>query len=116
MWQQIPADQRGRAVVFTGNYGEAGAIDRYGSALGLPPAYSGHMSFHAWGPPPDTQNGPLLFVHTASASPLASFTRCRVLRTIELGLDTREQHAVVELCGGTTAPWSTIWPALQKYS
>ena len=30
------------AVTSTSNYGEAGAIDRYGPALGLPAAYSGH--------------------------------------------------------------------------
>ena len=29
------------AVILTGDYGEAGAIDRYGPALGLPQAYSG---------------------------------------------------------------------------
>src|SRR5205814_767925 len=39
--------------IFTSNYGEAGAIDRYGPALGLPPAYSGHNAFGYWGPPPD---------------------------------------------------------------
>lgn len=32
----------GTPVIFTANYGEAGAIDRYGPSLGLPPAYSGH--------------------------------------------------------------------------
>jgi hypothetical protein len=29
---------RRRPVIFTANYGEAGAIDRYGPALGLPPS------------------------------------------------------------------------------
>ena len=33
-----PPEQRASAVVLTGNYGEAGAIDRYGPALGLPRA------------------------------------------------------------------------------
>lgn len=41
-----------RAVIVAGNYGEAGAIDRYGPALGLPPAYSGHNAYGDWGPPP----------------------------------------------------------------
>jgi len=41
------------AVLFTSNYGEAGALDRYGPALGLPPAYSAHNAFVDWGPPPD---------------------------------------------------------------
>jgi 4-amino-4-deoxy-L-arabinose transferase-like glycosyltransferase len=41
----------GRPVIFTSNYGEAGAIDRYGPHLGLPRAYSGHNGFSEWGPP-----------------------------------------------------------------
>lgn len=32
----------GPVVIFTRNYGEAGAVDRYGPAMGLPRAYSGH--------------------------------------------------------------------------
>jgi len=31
--------------VLTGNYGEAGAIDRYGSDYGLPQVYSGANTF-----------------------------------------------------------------------
>ena len=33
-----------------GNYGEAAAIDIYGSRLGLPPAISGHNNYWIWGP------------------------------------------------------------------
>src|SRR4029079_3449090 len=43
--------ERETAVIFTGNYGEAGAIDRYGPALGLPRAYSGHNSLARFGIP-----------------------------------------------------------------
>jgi hypothetical protein len=42
-----------RAVIFTFNYGEAGAIDRYGPGLGLTHAYSGHNAYGDWEPPPD---------------------------------------------------------------
>ena len=41
------------AVIRTRNYGEAGAIDRYGPALGLPSAFSGHNVYGEWGPPRD---------------------------------------------------------------
>lgn len=44
-----------RSVILTRNYGEAGAIDRNGPRLGLPPAYSGHNGYWEWGPPPDTR-------------------------------------------------------------
>lgn len=45
----LPADEQTRACVFAGNYGEAGAIDHFRSALGLPIAISGHNSYWLWG-------------------------------------------------------------------
>jgi 4-amino-4-deoxy-L-arabinose transferase-like glycosyltransferase len=39
-------------AILTGNYGQAGAIDRYGPAFGLPRAFSGHNGYAAWGRPP----------------------------------------------------------------
>src|SRR5262249_58451974 len=38
VYHALPVQERARAVIFTANYGEAGAIDRYGPALGLPHA------------------------------------------------------------------------------
>jgi len=46
----LPAAERSRACVFAQDYGQAGAIDRFGPALGLPPAISGHNSYFLWGP------------------------------------------------------------------
>ncbi|MEK8105268.1 hypothetical protein NKG94_08915 [Micromonospora sp. M12] len=48
----LPPQERSRAVVLTGNYGEAGAVARYGPARGLPRAYSGHNSMVDFGRPP----------------------------------------------------------------
>ena len=50
-YRALPAAERGRTTILAGNYGEAGAIDRYGPGLGLPPDYSGANNFWLWGPP-----------------------------------------------------------------
>ena len=44
VYQSLPPQERSRACIFTGNYGEAGAIDFFGSRYGLPGAISGHNS------------------------------------------------------------------------
>lgn len=49
---RLPPDERARTCIVTANYGEAGAIDFFGPALGLPPARSGHNSYWLWGPGP----------------------------------------------------------------
>ena len=50
----LPPAERDSVVLLTGNYGEAGALDRYGAGFGLPAAYSRHNAYHAWGRPPTT--------------------------------------------------------------
>jgi Dolichyl-phosphate-mannose-protein mannosyltransferase len=101
-----------RAVILTDNYGEAGAVDRYGPALGLPHAYSGHNAYGDWGPPP---NGSAPVV--AVGLPLADLGRlrgCRVVARIDngLGIDNDEQGTHVDVCRGPVRPWSQEWPAL----
>ncbi len=46
----LPPEDRAQACVYGQNYGEAGAIDYFGPALGLPRAMSGHNNYWIWGP------------------------------------------------------------------
>src|SRR3546814_17285482 len=52
----LPEVERARTAIYANNYGEAGAINRYGPAYGLPTAISGINSYWARGygdvPPP----------------------------------------------------------------
>jgi 4-amino-4-deoxy-L-arabinose transferase-like glycosyltransferase len=50
VYERLPPEERSRACVLTGNYGEAGAIDFFGAKYGLPKAISGHNSYYLWGP------------------------------------------------------------------
>ena len=51
IYRDLPAEERARTGIFTGNYGEAGAVNLLGPALGLPHAYSRHQNHWFWGPP-----------------------------------------------------------------
>lgn len=117
-WSLIPASERDRAVIFTTNYGEAGALRRYGAAAGLPPAYSGHMSFWDWGPPPESATGPVLLVHVREAAAVEDyFTGCRQVGEIDNGhdLENDEQGALLVLCDGPRESWSQVWPELRHF-
>jgi hypothetical protein len=102
------------AVIFTSNYGEAGAVDRYGPALGLPQAYSGHNGFGEWGPPPD-RVGPVVVVGLDSATLASHFEGCRLAARVNnsAGVDNDERGEPVELCSGTRGQWSAIWGTLR---
>jgi 4-amino-4-deoxy-L-arabinose transferase-like glycosyltransferase len=48
-WDKIPAPERPRTSILVDNYGEAGALEIYGPAYGLPPPLSGHNQYGFWG-------------------------------------------------------------------
>lgn len=45
----LPADERTEVVIFTSNYGEAGALEYFGRELNLPPVASVHNNYWLWG-------------------------------------------------------------------
>jgi hypothetical protein len=50
VYHSLSPEEKGRAIIFCDNYGEAGAIDFLGKKYGLPRAASGHNSYWFWGP------------------------------------------------------------------
>jgi 4-amino-4-deoxy-L-arabinose transferase-like glycosyltransferase len=123
VYRELP--ERERAVIVTGNYGEAGAIDRFGADLGLPRAYSGHNAYGDWGPPPEG-SGPVIAIGLdsrdspvapagESAGPGADLAGCRLAATIEnaAGVDNDEQGVRILVCAGPRRSWSEAWPELR---
>ena len=49
-YDRLTPQEKSEACILTANYGEAGAVDFYGPAYGLPKAISGHNSYYIWGP------------------------------------------------------------------
>jgi 4-amino-4-deoxy-L-arabinose transferase-like glycosyltransferase len=114
----LPAGERSRTTIVTGNYGEAGALDRYGPALGLPRAYSGHNGFWYFGRPADT-GGPTIYVGPEGVEGAAYLRRFWADVTVAgridngIGLDNEEQGKPVWVCRGQRAPWPVLWPRLK---
>ncbi len=52
IYNSLPPEERAQTGIWAGNYGEAGAVNLFGPAYGLPIAYSRHQNHWYWGPPP----------------------------------------------------------------
>ena len=118
VWNRLPGSQRATGLVLTQNYGEAGAIDRYGPERGLPPAYSGHNGFAEWAQP-FGQAGPVVVVGYRDDSVRGRlFGACQQQATLDngLGLDTEEQGVPVWVCGPPPRPWSETWVDVRHLS
>jgi hypothetical protein len=116
-YRSLPIPQRQRTAIVTGNYGEAGAIDRYGPGLALPQAYSGANNFWLWGPPPAGDRS-VIAVNVDPALLHREFTRVRLVATFRngLGVSDDEQGVQVFIATGLRSSWAQAWPAFRNYS
>ena len=116
VWQGLPLAERSRSALFTGNYGEAGALIRDRSAYQLPPIYSGHNSLWSWGPPPASVTS-LVGVGVARSELLPYFRSCNLATRIHNPPDVHndENDVAVWICTGRTSTWAHIWPTLKHY-
>jgi len=104
---------RGEVVVLASNYGEAGALDRYGSR-GQPPIYSAHNALWNLGPPPETTRT-VVVVGAQYDSVKGFFITCTVRGHLDngVGVENEEQGQPVAVCTGPTLSWSVLWPRLR---
>ena len=111
------AAQRRLTTILTGNYGEAGAIDRYGPGLGLPRVYSGANNFWLWGPPPAAATAAIA-VNLDPALLHREFRHVRRVATFwnGLGVSDDEQGVPVFVATGLRSSWARDWPAFRNYS
>ena len=126
VWKSLPPSRRASAVIFTGGYGEAGAINELGRGTGLPTAVSGDNTEWWWGPgnPHATtvvavMPGPIDITGAAATAYLRQFfTHVRVAATLSNsdGIRNQEWHGHVYVCTGLRHPWAQLWPRLRHYS
>jgi hypothetical protein len=116
VYTALPPSERSVTAVLAGDYGEAGAIDRYGPSLGLPQAYSGHNTFWWWGSPP-ARDTAVVAIGVDPATLHAEFTSVRLVATYDngLGVSAPEQGTQVYLATGLRTSWTAAWPAFRHY-
>jgi 4-amino-4-deoxy-L-arabinose transferase-like glycosyltransferase len=115
VYQTLSRADQAHAVIVTGNYGEAGSIDRYGAEYGLPPVYSGQNQLWYYGPPPDDRT--VVLVWAEGDGVLRHFDDCQVRATMDngYGVHNEEQGSQLAVCRLPAGGWAAVWPSLQHY-
>jgi hypothetical protein len=113
VYSSVPPDERATTVVYASNYGEAGAIDRYGGRFGLPQVYSGQNELYYVRRPPESATTVVL-VGGQYFGARGRFASCTVRAHLDNGLDVdnEEQDEPVAICRDPIGGWSRIWPAM----
>jgi hypothetical protein len=108
--RSLPPDERATAVVLTGSYGEAGALDRVRTQLGLPHVYSPHNSYADFGRPHD-DSATVVAVRFTPAYLHRYFTDCRPAGTVRnaKGIHNEVAGTPITVCRGLRRPWPDTW-------
>lgn len=117
VYHHLPPALRSRATILAGNYGEAGALDRYGASYGLPAEFSGANSFWLWGPPAAGDTAAVA-INVDPALLRREFTTVHLVATFRNGIGVKddEQGAEIYVATGRKLPWRRAWPAFRDYS
>ncbi len=115
--ETLSPEQRANAILFTANYGEAGAIDHLGRPAGLSRAYSGHNSYSDWGIPPDSASPVVVIGFTQRAYVDTYWSDCKEAARIDngIGAENEEQGVPIWVCASPKRPWADMWGDLTSY-
>ena len=102
-------------MLLADNYGEAGAINTYGPALGLPTAVSGELTYYYWRPA--TLDGPVISVGLDPAFLGTLFDGCAQVATVSnsYGLQNQEAGVPIVVCSTPRLPLNELWPHLKSF-
>jgi len=116
-WPQLArtVDSVPGSIVFTSNYGEAGALQRFAPHRAV---YSGHNNYWLWGPPPDATDTFVVVGHYSPAFLDSHFGGCQRRASISnpAGVPNEEEGAGVWSCASPARPWHLEWPSLRHYT
>ena len=113
----LPEAQRAHLVVFTGDYGAAGAIDLWGSRYGLPHAISGHNTYWWWGPGGARTGATTIAVDLPRSYLRTIFSQVTAAGSVATpdGVWTEERGDPIFVCRGQLVAWSKAWPSAKHY-
>lgn len=113
VYSTLPPDEQQQAVIFTANYGQAGALEYYADAYGLPPVLSGHNSYWLWGPG-DATGEVVIFVGASVEEIAPLFAQVEEVGRIACEY-CLERGRPILLARGAKAPMEEIWLQTRFY-
>lgn len=111
-YNTLAPDDRAEAIVVASTFGEAGAIARYGSSLGLRAVVvSGHNELAVTTTPPD-QPVPAVVIGLQALQVATRIATCTEVARLDnrLAINTPEQGQPIAVCQHPRESWLAAWP------
>ena len=115
VYNSLTPEERARTAIFANNYGQAGAIDFFGSKYGLPPAISNHQNYWLWGP--RNYTGEIVIVLGSDGEgDREHFKTVEAVGRVAHPYSRRDEHFDVFLCRGLNQSLKDLWPTIKKWN
>lgn len=116
VYHALPPDERAHTAIFANNYGEAGAIDLYGPARGLPRAVSPVNTYWYAGPGPTPATVIVLGDDAEGMSDAPATCVLAARFHNREGVENEETgHPDIYVCRALRAPWPSLWPPQPRF-
>lgn len=114
-YDSLPPEDKAECVIFTGMYGQAGAINLLGKPYGLPRAISAHNSYYLWGP--GEKRGNVVIAYGVNQKNLeAQFEEIQeAARFVHPYVMPYENDLPVFICRLPKTTLQEIWPKIKHY-
>jgi hypothetical protein len=114
-WNLIPAEERSDCGIFGQDYGQAGAVDFFGRAHGLPGALSGDRTYFLWGPGPYSGNC-MIVLDDRRTTLEGLWTDVQYVGTSMTNPYALEGPVDVFICKRKKFDsWAGLWPKLKRW-
>ena len=115
IYHALPPEERARTGIFADNYGEAGAINQFGPAQGLPSAICAHQSHYLW-EPGDFEGDTLIWLQWEREWIEAYCTSVEQVGEHFHPWGMAEENRPIFICRGLKEPLARIWPRLKHWN
>ena len=104
-------------MIYASNYGEAGAIDHFGRAYGLPKAISPHQSYYLWGLGDIGEDASTIIVLGSTLDDAEEYCgRVEERSLVEHPYAMGEERFNILVCRDMKTPLSELWPKLKHWN
>src|ERR1700728_419502 len=115
IYNSLPPRERAVTGIYTGNYGEASAINVFGAKYGLPVAVSGHQSYWLWGPHGYTSQEMIIINGAKLGDMKAYYQDCVVADRMDNPLSMPWEIKPIYLCRGRKSTYAPDWKDFKYY-
>ena len=115
IYRALPLEEQAKTGIYAGNYGEAGAINQFGPALGLPTAICSHQANSFWGLPA-LEPASLICLGCDREGLERNFDSVTEVGAHFHPWGMAEENRPIYLCRGLRTPLRVLWPRITHWN